>query len=119
EITFSKWIIFGLPISILLLFICWKYLTNFAFNFQQKSFPGGKAEIKKQLNAIGKITYEEKWVLTIFAATAFAWITRSFLLTKIFPDIDDTIIAVTAGVLLFLIPAAKNKKRALLTWEEA
>ena len=119
EITFSKWIVFGLPISILLLFICWNYLTNFAFIFKQKSFPGGKAEIKKQLNSLGKITYEEKWVLAVFAATAFAWITRSFLLTQFLPNLDDTIIAVTAGVLLFLLPAAKDKKRALLTWEEA
>ena len=34
ELTFSKWIIFGLPISILLLFICWNYLTKIAFTFK-------------------------------------------------------------------------------------
>src|SRR5690606_37588019 len=44
EITFAKWIGFGLPISTLLLLACWKYLTSFAFTFKQKSFPGGKAE---------------------------------------------------------------------------
>jgi sodium-dependent dicarboxylate transporter 2/3/5 len=119
EITFSKWIVFGLPISILLLFICWKYLTSFAFSFKQKSFPGGRAEIKKQLKSIGKITYEEKTVLLVFAATAFAWITRSFLLKQFVPNLDDTIIAVIAGLALFLLPASKEKKRAIITWEEA
>ena len=119
EITFSKWIVVGFPISLILLMICWKYLTSIAFSFQQTEFPGGRSEIKKQLNALGKITYEEKLVLAIFTATAFAWISRSFLLKKYIPNIDDTIIAIIAGVLLFLIPAARGKARQLLTWEEA
>ncbi len=119
EITFSQWIAFGLPISIVLLFICWKYLTEIAFSFKQKSFPGGKAEIKKQLINLGKITYEEKLVLAVFAFTAFAWITRSFLLKKFIPNIDDTIIAVFAGVVLFLLPASREKNRAIINWQEA
>lgn len=118
EITFTQWLIFGLPISIVLLLICWRYLTRYAFNFQQKSFPGGRAEIKKQLAALGQISYEEKLVLALFILTATAWITRSFLLQKILPGIDDTIIAITSAVIVFLLPA-KGKKRALLTWEEA
>lgn len=119
EITFSKWIVFGLPISIVLLFICWKYLTNFAFQFHQKSFPGGKAEINRQLQQLGKISYEEKVVLAVFCGTAFAWISRSFLLKHFIPNIDDTIIAVMAGVVLFLLPASKEKRRPIITWEEA
>ncbi len=123
EITFSKWIVFGLPISLTLLFICWKYLTTFAFKFTQTSFPGGKAEIKRQLDALGKISYEEKTVLMVFVATAFAWISRSFLLKEFIPNIDDTIIAVIAGIILFLLPASKTnengEKRAIITWEEA
>lgn len=119
EITFSQWFMFGLPISLILLAICWKYLTAFAFNFKQKSFPGGKAEIQRQLKSLGKISYEEKMVFLIFFATAVAWITRSFFLQKFIPNIDDTIIAVIAGVVLFIIPASKNKKRKLITWKEA
>ncbi|MEO1260605.1 MAG: DASS family sodium-coupled anion symporter [Bacteroidota bacterium] len=119
EISFSKWIVFGLPISVLLLFICWRYLTNVAFKFQQTSFPGGREEIKNQLHALGKISFEEKMVLWMFAITAFAWISRSFLLKLFVPNIDDTIIAIVAGAALFLVPASKEKGRAILTWEEA
>ncbi len=119
EITFSKWFMFGLPISLILLAICWKYLTEIAFTFKQKSFPGGRAEINKQLKSLGKISYEEKLVLLVFLGTALAWITRSFFLQKFIPDLDDTIIAVIAGILLFIIPAAKDKKRSLITWAEA
>ena len=36
ELTFSKWMSFGLPIALLLLTICWNYITKFAFKFKQK-----------------------------------------------------------------------------------
>lgn len=118
ELTFSRWIIIGLPISIFLLGICWVYLTRFAFKFKQREFPGGRAEITRQLDELGKITFEEKIVLAVFALTAFAWITRSFLLKQFIPAIDDTIIAVAAAVILFILPSGKRGER-LITWNEA
>ena len=118
EITFLQWFAFGFPISVLLLFICWMYLTRYAFSFKQTEFPGGKQEIKRLLKTLGAISYEEKLVAIIFAVTAFCWITRSFLLQGIFPALDDTIIAVFFAILLFLIPS-KDKKERLINWEEA
>lgn len=119
EMTFSKWIIYGLPISILLLFICWKYLTNVAFKFRQKDFPGGKAEIKRLLNSLGKISYEEKTVLIVFCATAFLWMTRSFIISKLIPAIDDTIIAMASATILFLLPTKNKTEKKIINWESA
>ena len=118
EITFAQWFVFGLPISIILLTICWLYLTRFAFKFSQREFPGGRTEIKKQLEKLGRISFEEKLVLTIFVLTAIAWITRSFLLEQLIPGIDDTIIAVIAAVILFLLPAGE-KGKPLIDWDDA
>ena len=118
EITFTQWFMFGLPIALVLLFICWQYLTRIAFNFKEKEFPGGKAEIQKLLNNLGKISYEEKVVLVVFIITALAWISRSFLLQKFLPAIDDSIIAMAAGVVIFMIPTRKGDRK-LLTWNEA
>lgn len=42
EITFMEWFKFGFPISVILLFLLWLYLTRFAFKFEQKEFPGEK-----------------------------------------------------------------------------
>ncbi|MCB0689822.1 MAG: DASS family sodium-coupled anion symporter [Saprospiraceae bacterium] len=117
EISFAKWLMFGLPISALLLILCWKYLTSFAFTFKQKSFPGGKAEIRRLLNELGSLKYEEKLVLIVFVGTAILWISRS-LLQKWIPALDDTIIAMTASIILFILPA-KGKKEKLISWEEA
>lgn len=118
EITFMQWFMFGLPISIVLIFICWKYLTRYAFSFKQVEFPGGRAEIKRLKNSLGNITYEEKMIAIVFGATAFCWITRSFLLQRILPGLDDTIIAIFFAILLFLIPSKKRGEQ-LLNWEEA
>ncbi|MFA0965011.1 DASS family sodium-coupled anion symporter [Roseivirga sp. BDSF3-8] len=117
ELTFVTWMKFGLPVSLVLLAICWVYLTRFSFKLKNKSLPGGKSEIKNMLRSLGKITYEEKAVLVIFTLTALAWISRSLLSTFI-PSLDDTIIAMSAGILLFVVPA-KGKKRKLITWKEA
>jgi sodium-dependent dicarboxylate transporter 2/3/5 len=118
DITFLQWLKFGLPIAIPLLVIAWIYLTQFAFKFKQKEFPGGKQEINRLLAAIGPMRREEKLVSLIFVLTAFCWITRSFILQRFLPAIDDTIIAMVAGVLLFVVPASDVKER-LITWEDA
>ncbi len=118
EISFAQWFLLGFPIAVIMLLICWIYLTRFAYQFKQKEFPGGRQEIKKQLQELGPISYEEKAVFIIFLLTAFSWITRSFLLKSFIPTIDDTIIAIFFGVLLFIIPS-KNKEINLMTWEDA
>ena len=118
EITFSTWFKFGFPISLILLFLCWKYLTGIAFKFEQKSFPGGQKEIRNQLQKLGQITYEEKLVASIFAMTAIAWVTRDFILKLIIPVIDDTIIVMISAIIIFLLPNKKGKRR-LINWEEA
>jgi sodium-dependent dicarboxylate transporter 2/3/5 len=118
EITFLQWFAFGFPISLILLFLCWIYLTRFAFSFKQKEFPGGKEEIKRQLSGLGKISFEEKTVLIVFVCMAFAWISRSFLIEKFIPAIDDTIIAVFFSVLLFLLPTSKKGEK-MISWKDA
>lgn len=118
EISFAQWFSFGFPVSMILLVICWWYLTRVAFTFKQKKFTGGTAEINRQLDALGPLTYEEKSVAAVFLLTAFAWITRSFLLAEFIPGIDDTIIAIASGLVLFVLPT-KDRTARLMTWEDA
>lgn len=117
EIAFAQWFKFGLPISCLLLSVCWVYLTRFAFKFKMDEFPGGAAEIKRLKNNLGNWSTEEKRVLVIFALTAFFLIFRQWFQNFV-PQLDDTIIAMTAGMILFLTPATK-KGETLINWKEA
>ena len=117
EISFLEWFIFGFPLSIMILFFSWYYLTRIAFSFKQKRLPGGRAEILKLKKDLGKITFEQKAVSFVFFAAAFCWITKNFLLKNIFPRIDDTIISIFFATLLFLINV-KGKKEKILKWED-
>lgn len=116
KISFLEWLTFGLPLSAILLIICWKYLTGFAYSFDLKEFPGGRSKIREMIHGLGQISFEEKSVLWVFVFTASAWIGRTALETFI-PALDDTIIAMIAGIVLFLLPASDKSKR-LINWEE-
>ena len=116
EISFARWLLFGVPMMLLLIPIILLYLTKIAFPLKVKSIPGGRDIVKKELTGLGKMSYEEKVVLTVFTLTGLAWITRSFILNNFIPGLDDTLIALFAGILLFAIPA-KNKEGHILDWD--
>lgn len=115
EISFADWLFFAAPVVIILLFFTWYYLVNFAFPVKFKELPGGKELIQNERVQLGKMSFEEKAVLSVFIFAAFMWISRTFLWTDIIPGISDTMIAVLAGVLLFLIPST-NQGGKLLDW---
>ena len=116
-ITFMDWFIIGFPISITLLFLCWIYITKISNNYFMDEFPLGKGQIIKLKSELGRISAEEKRVGVIFFLTALCWITRSQI-EKFLPGIDDTIIGIIFGILLFVIPV-KSNERSLLIWKEA
>lgn len=118
ELSFTRWFIIGFPLSVVLLVICWKYLTSWAFSFEDSQITGGKAYIKEQLKVLGKIGFEEKMVLVVFVVTALLWIFRSVFLKEFIPALDDTMIAILAALVLFLLPS-KEKGKPLLKWEDA
>ncbi len=118
DISFWQWMKFGLPVASILLVLAWLYLTRIAYPLRQARFPGGKREIDRLLSELGPLGKEEKMVLSVFVLTAFCWITRSFLLQKIIPNIDDTIIAIGSAIILFIIPANKSGE-PLIKWKEA
>lgn len=118
QISFLEWFVFGFPVMIILLFVSWFYLTRWAFSFKQQKFPGGREEILRLKEELGKISYEQKVVASVFALAGICWISRSFVLQKIFPPIDDTIIAIFFALLLFILNS-KNKDEKILKWQEA
>ena len=119
DINFGVWMIFAMPIVILIMFFSWLYLSRFAFPLQIKSIPGGKDLITKEKQQLGKSGREEKIVIAIFLFTAFMWITRGFIWNTYFPFLTDGMIAILATVLLFLIPASKEKGRRILEWDDS
>jgi sodium-dependent dicarboxylate transporter 2/3/5 len=117
KLSFFDWMKFALPMAIILLTVAWLYLTRIANKFEANEFPGGRKQIRSMLLELGKITSQEKVVLVMFVFTALAWISRS-LIQKVIPGIDDTVIAMISGILLFVIPSG-NENKKILEWDEA
>lgn len=112
--------VMGVPSVIILLAITWAYLNFMKFKHDMKELPGGKEIITKELKALGKTTYEEKVVFTLFCLAAFLWVSREFLLTQLpFTElVKDGTISMFITVILFLIPA-KRKFARILDWSIA
>jgi len=118
-ISFTQWMLLGLPFSLLLLTIGWFYLTKIVFPIRTQGIPGGKEAIAMQLKQLGKISYQEKAVFAIFIGVALCWITNSFLLKKIIPGINDTLIAIAGAIILFVVPSGEKHKNGIINWQTA
>jgi sodium-dependent dicarboxylate transporter 2/3/5 len=120
-ISFAQWMLYGVPIAALGVVIVWAYVTKLLIPPRMGSLPGGMDVIDDELESLGPMTREEKLVLVVFAATAVAWISRSFVLEPLIPGIDDSMIAIAGALALFLIPAreADGSFTLLLDWETA
>lgn len=115
EISFLQWMIFALPLTLLLLVVLYVYLTRI-----YSRVPNTRLEVNfvaQELEKLGPITKDEKRVLTVFVLTALAWALRGWLAPFFDLPINDTLIAVIAAVSLFIIPA-HSEKRSLLIWDD-
>lgn len=119
EITFAGWMAVGVPVVILLLSIAWLYLARVAFPTRIRELPGGRRVIHAEREALGRTSFEEKAVAAVFLFAAFLWITRGFIWADLLPEIRDGMIAVTAAVLLFAIPAKSRLGSRILDWNDA
>ncbi|MHA7128677.1 SLC13 family permease [Algoriphagus namhaensis] len=119
-IGFNEWFLFGLPLSLVLLALCWLYLVRFANPLPKKfELAEGSTVIKQQLRALGKVGFEEKIVMIVFGLVCFSWIFRERLLEPTFPKINDTIIVLVGVVLLFVLPSSSKSGTRILDWETA
>ncbi|WP_244093885.1 DASS family sodium-coupled anion symporter [Jeotgalibacillus sp. R-1-5s-1] len=120
DLSFAQWMLFGVPFAVIMILFAWVYLVKFAFPMTLKNIPGGKEVIKRERDALGKMSADEKMVAVVFSATALAWILRSFVLQEyISPAIDDTMIAIAGALVLFLIPSFQYQGVKLMNWDTA
>jgi sodium-dependent dicarboxylate transporter 2/3/5 len=128
ELSFVEWIAIGLPVSVCILVLCYAVITRVAFPNHIRSIAGSSALIKARLAALGPVSKPEKLVLVIFMLTAFSWIFRPYLndwLVFLFYGkdasvaiLDDTVIAMVGGLLMFAVPTDLKKGEFILTWED-
>lgn len=106
EIGFSTWMLFSLPLSILLLWLLYLVLTKWLYRNNMEHNDDIQDFVKKEWSDLGLMSLAEKRVLYVFLATAFLWMFRSLInQSQHFFVLDDTIIALVGSTSLFAIPS--------------
>ena len=119
SISFVDWMIFGLPLSLLMLAGTWFYLTRLAFPVRITALPGAKQLINQELAQLGPISRQERSVLAVFLSVSAAWIVRGLVDIPALEMVSDASIAMAGALLLFIIPADFSKREFLLDWKTA
>ncbi|NVJ98060.1 MAG: DASS family sodium-coupled anion symporter [Alphaproteobacteria bacterium] len=129
EILFIEWMMFAIPVVLVMVPLAWVVLTKICFPFDARLATGGAEVVRQELDAMGRVTTPEKRVALVMITMALLWSFRQVLvdiewLTNLLPFVarlSDMHIAVAAGLAMFLIPAGGegNKHKAILNWESA
>jgi sodium-dependent dicarboxylate transporter 2/3/5 len=133
DISFTKWMIFALPLAVVFLIITWLLLSR-VFVGKSEGLATDSGIFREELARLGPIRYEEKIVLAAFALVAFLWLFRQnirlgeFVIpgwSDLFPEpgyIDDGTVAIVVALLLFLIPSRRReggRRARLMDWKTA
>jgi sodium-dependent dicarboxylate transporter 2/3/5 len=130
SLDFVTWSAIGFPISFIFLLITF-FTLNFYFLRNKVKLEIDHSFFKTAYTQLGKFSSEEKWVFSIALSCVVLWFTRAdidfgsfkyqgwnhfFMMPKY---LDDSVVALVAALLLFLIPSKTNKGLSLLEWEDA
>jgi sodium-dependent dicarboxylate transporter 2/3/5 len=130
SVSFVQFMALGLPVTLLLLPLCWFMLVFVSFRGRARIEGGADGMLRSRLEGLGPIRGGEARVLAIFLLAALAWFLRERKdfggfslpgLVDLFPRLSDAAIGVGAAVLLFIVPGTtrEGERRPLLTWSEA
>ncbi|MBZ9557997.1 MULTISPECIES: DASS family sodium-coupled anion symporter [unclassified Modicisalibacter] len=115
SIGFSQWMLLGIPVAATMLLFTWWWLTRRGF----KLHDGNSRElIRAEIAALGPWSKGEKMVSAVFSLTALSWIFKPFIANHLH-GINDTSIALTGALSLFLIPVDTKQRIFLMCWKDA
>lgn len=104
KIDFWKWSVITTPVAIGLLAIM-LYTLKRLYRFAVPIPPGFKDFILERIEGLGRIDNPQKITVAVFMLAALLWMTKGMIHYLLgFEFLNDTSIAIFAGILLFLVP---------------
>lgn len=120
EMSYARWMRLGVPLTAVMLPISWVYLVFIAMPVRISEIPGGRRYIRERLDSLGPMSQAEIISVSIFAFTAFMWITHGWLEQLLgIPKIDDATIAIGGALLMFAMPVDRSMSQRVLSWKQA
>lgn len=118
DVGFAQWMVIGVPVALAMLLIIWWWLTRGDFGIGESGDAG--ESIRDELGSLGRMTSAELRVAIVFGLTAAAWIFRPLLSDMATLSwLSDTVIAIFAALMLFLLRSGQRDGHALMEWETA
>lgn len=119
EISFIKWMTFGLPFSIIMIFIVYITLVKIMYPSKGLTFKTSQNVILNEIDKLGTLNRKEKHVLLIFSITVFLWVFRG-LINNLLPSLGltDTIISIMAALTIFVIPHNIKTGEFIVDWKD-
>ena len=119
QLSFSKWMLMGVPLMVVLL-IATFFLMKIIYPYKAVGhLDHAKELIYERLRALGTPSTPEKLVLIIFSLTAFFWIFSAQINTFLpRPILNDTLIAMAGGLLMFSVPIDIKNYDFILHWKQ-
>lgn len=117
DISFAEWMFVGLPISVVLMLLAWWWLTRGDFRIDTSMCC--EKILREALQKLGPMSHAERRVGIVFLLTAMAWIMRPLLNEAGLVWLSDTVIAMLAGIALFLLPSGAAPGLRLIDWDSA
>jgi len=122
EISFVRWMAFGVPLVLCFLPAAWWLLTHMLYPLGDRRIEGGRDGVRTALAELGPVGRGERVTLIVFAITAVCWVTRPLLVGLSwgpFEGLTDTGIAMFAALSLFCIPVDARRRVFAMDWETA
>ena len=120
EISFARWMVVGIPVSLIMLPIAWFALTHILFPLNIPASEDTRAHLRSLRKELGPMSKAEKRVALLFGLVILAWTLRRPLASLWgLEGLSDPGIVMTAAVILFLLPSGDSRQPQLMTWHEA
>lgn len=119
EISFLRWMTFGLPTALILIGICYLVLVKWMFPCKGLQFGASRGVIREELKKLGPPSPRERMVLSIFGVTVFLWVFRT-LINRWIPglELSDTSISMFGAIALFALPYNLKRGEFILEWKD-
>ncbi|ACS78792.1 anion transporter [Maridesulfovibrio salexigens DSM 2638] len=125
QIGFGQWMLYGVPLATIMIGVSWWLLTRVLFPAKGLELAGGEAIIDKEIEALGPMSKEEKYIVVVGCFVAAFWLSRGFikpLVKDFWPNfgfVHDATIGILGSLILFAIPTNFKKGEFLLDWKTA
>ncbi len=113
ELTFASWLKIGLPVIAVMLPAAWAAITLRGAKVPTHDLREVHTLVSREIAGLGPMRWPEWAALCVFALAVGLWVTSAL------HHIPDAVVAISAAMILFILPWDRKWSRQLISWDDA